>query len=177
MRALTTSLALATLLLSGVANAKPSSHPAIITCDEHGCSDRLQSAALEPVTRTKKGTKRTPKTRIAYETETAATILPHPSGCPTRAFCGCGASIRVFGHSIRSLWLARNWFEFPQTYAKPGAVAVRRHHVMVIEQVVGDNSALVYDANSGGHRTRLHVVSLAGYSIRDPHGHGRLALN
>lgn len=35
-----------------------------------------------------------------------ATILPHPPGCPRRAFCGCGAAVEVFGRPIRSLWLA-----------------------------------------------------------------------
>src|ERR1041385_7700939 len=37
-------------------------------------------------------------------------MLPHPSGCPARAFCGCGASVEVFGRPVRSLWLAAAWF-------------------------------------------------------------------
>lgn len=98
--------------------------------------------------------------------------LPHPSGCPATAFCGCGAAVEVFGHAVRDLWLAAAWFRFPPTSAAPGMVAVRSHHVMVIRQVIDAGHALVYDANSGGHRTREHVVSLAGYSIRNPHGRG-----
>jgi hypothetical protein len=41
---------------------------------------------------------------------------------------------------------------------------------MVIERVTGHGRAIVYDANSGHHRTQVHEVSLAGYSIRNPRG-------
>ncbi len=96
--------------------------------------------------------------------------LAHPAGCPSTSFCGCGASIEVFGHSVRDLWLAANWFRFPPAQPAPGMVAVRSHHVMVIRSVVGPGTAVVFDANSGHHRTQVHTVSLAGYSIRNPHG-------
>ena len=96
--------------------------------------------------------------------------LPHPSGCPATAFCGCGAAVEIFGKPLRELWLAANWFKFPHASPAPGMVAVRQHHVMVIKQVVGANRAVVYDANSGHHRTQVHEVSLAGYSIRNPRG-------
>lgn len=99
-----------------------------------------------------------------------STELAHPAGCPSTAFCGCGASIEVFGHSVRDLWLAANWFRFPRAEPAPGMVAVRSHHVMVIRSVVGPGTAVVFDANSGHHRTQVHTVSLAGYSIRNPHG-------
>lgn len=99
-----------------------------------------------------------------------ARILPHPEGCPRSRFCGCGASLRVFGQNIRSLWLAANWFRYPPATPAPGRVAVRRGHVFVIEQVLDRGLVLAYDANSGGRKTRLHVRSLAGYSVRDPRG-------
>lgn len=99
-----------------------------------------------------------------------ATILPHPSGCPRRAFCGCGAAVEVFGKPIRSLWLAANWLAFPRTSPAPGMVAARRGHVFVIKQVLGGGKVLAYDANSGGRRTRLHVRSLAGFAVVNPHG-------
>lgn len=108
--------------------------------------------------------------RVGGLSEAGATELAHPAGCPSTAFCGCGASIEVFGHSRRDLWLAAAWFRFPPAQAAPGMVAVRSHHVMVIRSVVGPGMAVVYDANSGHHRTQLHTVSLAGYSIRNPHG-------
>lgn len=95
-------------------------------------------------------------------------VLPHPSGCPSRAFCGCGAALDVFGKHVRELWLARNWFKFPRTSPAPGMVAVRRHHVFVIRDVRGNNTVLAYDANSGRGRTHLHVRSLAGYVVVDP---------
>lgn len=102
--------------------------------------------------------------------EHAVQILPHPPGCPARAFCGCGAAVEVFGRPIRDLWLARNWFRFPPATPAPGMVAVRRHHVFVIRQVLGPGLVLAYDANSGGRKTRLHPRSLSGYSVRDPRG-------
>ena len=96
------------------------------------------------------------------------TIVAHPAGCPKRLFCGCGASVRVFGHSVRELWLAANWYKFPRTYPAPGAVAVRRHHVMVLEADLGGGVWQVYDANSGRGATRIHARSLAGYTIVQP---------
>ncbi len=94
--------------------------------------------------------------------------LPHPVGCPHTEFCGCGASVDIFGHAIRSLFLAANWFQFPAAAPAPGMVAVRRHHVMVIRRPLPGNKAIVYNANGGNHRTYIGVRSLAGYSIRNP---------
>lgn len=96
------------------------------------------------------------------------TYLPHPAGCPRRAFCGCGASVRVFGKPVRSLYLARNWFRFPRARCAPGNVAVRRGHVFVIEQCYGDGTVLASDYNSGGHKSRRHRRSLRGFAIVSP---------
>lgn len=98
-------------------------------------------------------------------------IVSHPSGCPRVAFCGCGASERVFGHPVRSLWLAANWLRFPRTVAAAGMAAVfGRHHVAIIERVNGDGTAVLYDANSGSHLTRIHTRSIAGAIIVNPRG-------
>jgi hypothetical protein len=80
--------------------------------------------------------------------------------------------VRIFGKPIRSLWLARNWFRFPRTSPAPGAVAVRRdgHHVVVLERHIRGSTWLVYDANSGRHRTCIHRRSIAGWAIVDPRG-------
>jgi hypothetical protein len=106
---------------------------------------------------------------LSVTVASAAEILPHPAGCPKRAFCGCGAAVKVFGEPIRSLRLARAWFKFPRTSPAPGMVAVRRHHVMVLESHVEGKDWLVYDANSGGRKTRRHVRSIAGFVIVNPH--------
>jgi hypothetical protein len=95
-------------------------------------------------------------------------IVGHPSGCPSRAFCGCGAAVRVFGAPVRSLWLAANWLKFPRTAPAPGMVAARRGHVFVLEQHIGGSTWLAYDANSGRRLTRIHARSIAGYSIVNP---------
>jgi hypothetical protein len=99
-----------------------------------------------------------------------AQILPHPPGCPRRAFCGCGAAVEVFGRPIRSLWLASNWLRFPRAAPAPGMVAARRGHVFVIRQVLGGGLVLAYDANSGHGFTKLHVRSLAGFTVVNPNG-------
>lgn len=100
-----------------------------------------------------------------------ATIVSHPAGCLWRAFCGCGVSIHVFGHSVRELWLARAWFKFPRSSPAPGMVAVRSHHVMALESHVSGNIWIVYDPNSGGHATRVHARSISGFVIVNPRSH------
>lgn len=112
-------------------------------------------------------------TREAYVGGT--TMLPHPRGCPSRAFCACGAAVRVFGSPIHALWPSSAWFKFPRTSPANGMVAVRHGHVFVLDRPAGDNEWLVYDYNSGGHLSRHHVRSLAGYTVVDPHGHQRVA--
>lgn len=139
------------LILTATTKATP------ITCDERGCSDwniQVQSTKI----------KRT--TKVAYEE--GVRFLPHPKGCPARAFCACGAAVEVFGKAIRSLWPARAWFKFPSTPAAPGTVAVRSHHVFVLVRQIEGNQWLVRDYNSGGHKSREWVRSISGYKIVDP---------
>ncbi|MDG9696776.1 hypothetical protein QC281_42780, partial [Streptomyces sp. DH17] len=62
-----------------------------------------------------------------------------------------------------------NWFRFPKAAPGAGMVAVRKHHVFVLESHVGGSDWLAYDANSGGRATRIHVRSIAGYTIVNPH--------
>lgn len=71
---------------------------------------------------------------------------------------------------MRDLWLAANWLRFPRAEPAPGMAAVRAHHVMVIRRYLGNGLALVFDANSGRHLTRVHVRSLGGYRIVNPRG-------
>lgn len=100
---------------------------------------------------------------------TRGTQLPHPSGCPRRLFCGCGTALEVFGRHRRDLWAARAWFRYPQASPGPGMVAVRRHHVFVIKQYLGNGMVLAIDHNGGRNRSWLRVRSLAGFSVRNPH--------
>lgn len=102
----------------------------------------------------------------------AAQMLSHPSGCPRRAFCGCGASVEVFGRPIRNLFLAANWLRFPRAAPAPGMAAARRGHVFVLRQHIGGSTWLVADHNSGGRRSRLHARSISGFAIVDPRGQG-----
>ena len=91
-----------------------------------------------------------------------------PAGCP-RSFCGCGAAIKVFGHIVPELNLASNWLRFPRAAPAPGMVAARHGHVFVLEQHVGGDVWMAYDANSGGRSTRIHARSLRGYTVVNPH--------
>lgn len=116
------------------------------------------------------GRKRSPVNR------SAARLLPHPIGCPRIAFCGCGAAVEIFGKPIRSLWLARAWYRFPKANPAPGMVAVRKHHVFVLKQHVGGNRWLAVDHNSGARKSRLHVRSIAGLTIVNPHARALAAL-
>lgn len=92
-----------------------------------------------------------------------------PAGCPF-AFCGCGAALRVFGRIVPELNLAANWLRFPRTSPAPGMVAARRGHVFVLEQHIAGDTWMAYDANSGGHATRIHARSLRGYTVVNPRG-------
>lgn len=100
-----------------------------------------------------------------------AEVLPHPKGCPTYKFCGCGVALRVFGRAIRqgTYAVAGYWLRFPRTSPAPGMVAANSRHVFYIESVFPDGTVMAYDPNSGGHLTRRHRVSLSGYRVVNPH--------
>jgi hypothetical protein len=114
--------------------------------------------------------------RIHVATLATAGLVSHPDGCPARAFCGCGAVKRLettWGIIVakpREMWLAAAWFKFPRAAPAAGMVAVRRHHVFVLEAHLDGATWLAYDANSGRHATRIHARSIAGYAIVDPRG-------
>jgi hypothetical protein len=90
-----------------------------------------------------------------------------PAGCPRR-WCGCGASLRVFGKIIPRLNLAANWLAFPRTAPAPNMAAARRGHVFVLEHHIQGNTWWVYDANSGGGKARMHARSIRGFTIVNP---------
>lgn len=113
---------------------------------------------------------------VIKTTALAPQVVAHPDGCPRRLFCGCGAAKRlkeVWGIIVekpRELWLAANWGRFPRARPAPGMIAYRRGHVFVIEADLGGGKVYAYDANSGQHKTRIHVRSLAGYTVVNPRG-------
>lgn len=100
----------------------------------------------------------------------ATRIVAHPPGCPRRAFCGCGVSLKIFGERRRGLYLARNWFKFPRARPAPGMVAVRHGHVFAILKVLEPGVVLAFDPNSGGRQTRIWRRSLAGFTVVNPRG-------
>lgn len=143
--------------LPAIAEARPRAKSVIIECDHRGCSSQPYQGPIAG-----------PARAVSAGLEVAAQMLPHPSGCPRRAFCGCGAAIRIFGSPRRDLWLAANWLRFPRAVPAPGRVAARRGHVFVLERHIGGDLWLVTDHNSGGHKSRLHVRSIRGFAIVNP---------
>ena len=107
---------------------------------------------------------------FAHRSASAETrFLPHPPGCPARLFCGCGASVEIFGAPIRALWPSSAWLKFPRAAPAYNRVAVRRGHVFVLKRHVAGKKWLAADYNSGGRRSRLHIRSIAGYIIVNPY--------
>ena len=90
-----------------------------------------------------------------------------PPGCPAR-YCGCGASLEVFGRIVPGLNLARSWYKFPRSAPGFNTVAVRPGHVFVLKEHVRDDLWMVKDYNSGRGKTRYHQQSIRGYTIVSP---------
>jgi hypothetical protein len=108
---------------------------------------------------------------VADTNDQGAVVGRRPPGCP-HSFCGCEASLYLFGHIRPELNLASNWInKFQRTSPAPGMAAVRNHHVMVLMSHVGDSNWLVHDGNSGTSSTREHVRSISGYIVVNPQGH------
>lgn len=105
-------------------------------------------------------------TSFGYASE--GRIVSHPAGCPHTEFCGCGVSVFLYGHPVRSLFEAQAFRRFP--HAAPGykMVAWKAHHAFVILAVHGHGRVLAYDPNSGHHKTRIHERSLRGFHVVNP---------
>jgi hypothetical protein len=154
-------VALLSVALVATADATPrrthNRQQQMITCDERGCSDHgLQARASVA--------------RVTIDANGGTVIGRRPAGCP-RAFCGCEASLYLFGKIRPELNLAANWIrKFPRTSPAPGMAAARNGHVMVLMSHVEGDNWLVHDGNSGGGLTREHVVSIRRYVIVNPRG-------
>src|ERR1700678_318601 len=99
-----------------------------------------------------------------------AQIVAHPEGCPRVAFCACGAAVHLLGSAHAASWLASAWYRYPRATSAPKTAGVLPHHVIALEYQVSGSLWMVYDANSGGHATRLHVIDISRYTIVDPAG-------
>lgn len=138
-------------------NTAPAS---VVTCDKGGCSDWHGARQVQ--------TRHARRSIDANGNEVV--IGGRPRGCPHR-YCGCSASLYVFGKIKPELNLAENWVrKFPRTSPAPGMVAARRGHVFVLMSHVEGDLWLSHDGNSGGGLTREHVRSIRGFKIVNPHG-------
>jgi hypothetical protein len=129
------------------------------------CDPRFPHCA-EPMSQR---TARAARSSYAQATNDATVVGRRPPGCP-RTYCGCGLSLKLFGKIIPRLNLASNWIRyFPRERApRAGLVAARRGHVMLLLEQVGDREWRVFDPNSGGGLTRVHVRSVAGHVFLNP---------
>ena len=110
-----------------------------IACDMRGCSDQASQARAARA-----------EASAVVDANGGAVVNRRPQGCP-HAFCGCEASLYVFGKIRPELNLASNWIrKFPRTSPAPGMAAARSGHVMVLMSHVEGNNWLVHDGNSGG---------------------------
>ena len=156
-----------------------------VTCNARGCSDSALAAQAGATATTAETptdlptpatSRRAGRAQIADANGNGVILGGRPSGCPHR-FCGCEASLYVFGEIRKDLNLAANWArKFPRTSPAPGMVAARSGHVFVLISQVSGSEWVVHDGNSGGGKTRRHVRSIAGYAIVNPHA-SRYAAN
>jgi len=173
-------LAVALFCVMSAAESRPVQHGPSTACIE--TSDIMRPCAYQPnpfagvrsirvrMHRQKRtAIQRTPQAR---ETASSEVIGSRPDGCP-HAYCGCGASLHLFGRIIPALNLAANWLRFPRAEPAPKMAAARVGHVMVLEQHISGDLWMVWDANSGHGKTRLHARSIAGFHIVDPSGSAR----
>ena len=179
MRQITFIAAIAVIALSAPAEARHHHHyrhhsqaPQIVSgCVSDDSGHTICAGSSYPVL----GHSRAESTYTYASVDRGGIIGGRPSGCP-HAYCGCSASLYVFGRIIPELNLAANWGrKFPPAMPGPGMAAYRAHHVFIIISVNGDGTVLAHDGNSGGHQTRVHTVSLRGYKVVDPHN-SRMAM-
>ena len=106
---------------------------------------------------------------LASVTARAEVIGGRPAGCPHR-YCGCASAAYIGLPNSDGRWnLARKWLAFPRAAPGPGMAVVRGGHVAIIIGG-GPGAWQLYDPNSGGGRTRIHVRPLFG-AVVNPRGH------
>jgi len=92
-----------------------------------------------------------------------------PAGCPQR-YCACALAIKLFGRIRPELNLASNWLrKFPRTSPAPMMVAARSGHAMQLLEHSSGDKWKVWDANSGRGLTRIHIRSIRGFAVVNPH--------
>lgn len=165
-------MAIAAIGSASTADARPNRQqaaPAQVTCDHRGCSDNptAQAGSTRLRGQARRESAAAP-TQVADANGNGAIVGGRPSNCPHR-FCGCEASLYLFGEIRPELNLAANWKrKFPRTEPASGMVAARNGHVMVLMSHASGDEWMVHDGNSGGGRTREHVRSIRGYTIVNP---------
>jgi hypothetical protein len=152
-----TALPLAILSIAAITAADARHKSALIVCNQRGCSNQPSAAQPEPR-----------RIHTARYSGGEHVVGGRPAGCP-HEFCGCEASLYLYGEIRPELNLAANWmWKFPHASPAPGMAAARPGHVMVLVKHIAGNDWLVHDGNSGGGLTRDHFRSISGYTIVDP---------
>jgi hypothetical protein len=172
MRTAIVLVAFAFVVLSSTASDARRSHHLVLSecnvtmpCDFSG--PQMARTRTAPVRSVQSGFQNRAYATISTNPRNGQVVGGRPSGCPN-AYCGCAASLRVFGRILPGLNLASSWLRFPRTSPAPGMVAARHGHVFVLESHVEGDTWMAYDGNSGGHATRIHARSLRGYTVVNP---------
>jgi hypothetical protein len=148
---------LAILSIAAITAADARHKSALIVCNQRGCSNQPSAAQPEPR-----------RIHTARYSGGEHVVGGRPAGCP-HEFCGCEASLYLYGEIRPELNLAANWmWKFPHASPAPEMAAARPGHVMVLVKHIAGDDWFVHDGNSGGGLTRDHVRSIRGYTIVDP---------
>lgn len=128
-----------------------------------GKSAKAPRAALKAPQNAHKSTRKRPAVEVVGS-------LPHPPGCPWKAFCACGAAWELFGQPIRSLWPVSAWRKYPKDIARPNNVVFARYsHISVLKEQVEGTRWKVHNYNGTNHRSTVQIRDIAGLEIRNPH--------
>jgi hypothetical protein len=151
------------------------------TYDPHGFTqqsarhDRVGKPRAHRQVQQSRHSQRTHHHRVAVRTQVngagrqAQILGGRPAGCPQR-YCACALAIKLFGRLRPELHLAANWLrKFPRTSPGPMMVAARSGHVMQLLEHSSGDKWKVWDANSGKGLTRIHIRSIRGFAVVNPH--------
>jgi hypothetical protein len=105
---------------------------------------------------------------VLFATPAFAQSIPHPAGCPKRAFCACGACVDLTGNPKACPWRARDWLKYPSVAPAPNTVAVRPGHVFVLKRHIGGKTWMVANYNGKNRRSMYSKRSIAGWKIVRP---------
>jgi hypothetical protein len=130
--------------------------------------------AIAPHLYRKTATPDDPRVFLLFSCRSIGCIFINPELVDWRVSCGGHAALARLAEAEAPLprvypaTSAAQLAPFPARGPGAGMAAVRSGHVMILQARVAGDVWNVHDGNSGGHVTRDHSRSIAGYTIVDP---------